>query len=230
MSQSEPLFDEFADEYVEALERGLSVSGESSDYFASGRVAWLAKRLARLGLGPRTVMDFGCGVGGAVPHLHAAFAPERIVCVDTSRASLERARQLHAGLSAEFVHPDDYTPAGSCDLVFTNGVFHHIEPSRRALALDYVRRSLRPGGVFALWENNPWNPGTRLVMSRIPFDRDAVLVWPREARRLVRAAELKWLSTDFVFYFPRALRALRRIEPSLCKLPLGAQYLVLSRK
>jgi hypothetical protein len=27
-----------------------------------------------------------------------------------------------------------------------------------AAAVDYVYRSLRPGGLFAFWENNPWNP------------------------------------------------------------------------
>lgn len=54
-----------------------------------------------------------------------------------------------------------------------------------ALAVvDLVRRSLRPGGVFAFWEINPWNPGTRHVMSRIPFDRDAIMLTPPEARWL----------------------------------------------
>ena len=48
-------------------------------------------------------------------------------------------------------------------------------------ALRCIRRLLRPNGIFALWENNPWNPGTRLVMRRIPFDRDASLLTPASA-------------------------------------------------
>ena len=49
-------------------------------------------------------------------------------------------------------------------------------PARRARRRRRARSgdALRPGGLFAFWENNPWNPGTRLVMSRIPFDRDAI--------------------------------------------------------
>ncbi len=81
-----------------------------------------------------------------------------------------------------------------------------------------------------MWENNPWNPGTRYVMSRIPFDRDAVTLTPREARALVRANGFDIVDTTFLFIFPRALRWLRALEPPLARLPFGAQYQVLCRK
>jgi hypothetical protein len=68
-------------------------------------------------------------------------------------------------------------------------------------------------------------------MRRIPFDRDAVMLSIREARRLLRTAELLPLgSASTLFYFPRALRALRPLERPLSRLPLGAQYLVLARR
>jgi hypothetical protein len=84
--------------------------------------------------------------------------------------------------------------------------------------------------VFAVFENNPWNPGTRLVMRRIPFDRDAETLSPPAGRRLLRSAGFEVLRTDFVFFFPRALHILRPLERRLARLPLGAQYLVLARK
>ena len=118
----------------------------------------------------------------------------------------------------------------SVDLVYCNGVFHHIPPKNRPAALSYIASSLRPGGVFALWENNPWNPGARMVMHRIPFDRDAILVWPRQARCLVRDAGLRYLRTEYRFVFPHMLRALRPLEDSVASLPLGAQYCVLSER
>ena len=123
------------------------------------------------------------------------------------------------------VRPVRRTSSGALgtNLAFCNGVFHHIPPAQRPGALDYIRRSLKPGGLFALWENNPWNPGTRYVMSRIPFDSDAILVWPRQARALLRTAGFDILRTDFLFVFPRALRSLRGFEASLSRLPLGAQ-------
>ena len=97
-------------------------------------------------------------------------------------------------------------------------------------AIDYVLRSLRPGGLFAFWENNPWNPGTRYVMSRIPFDRDAITLSSPEARHLLRLGGFEILRTDFLFIFPRILDWCRWVEPLCSRLPLGAQYQVLCRK
>ena len=97
-------------------------------------------------------------------------------------------------------------------------------------ALATVYASLKPGGYFAFWENNPWNPITRLAMRLVPFDADAILVWPGAARRLLREGGFEVISTDYVFFFPKFLAAFRFLEPSLSWLPLGGQYLVLSRK
>jgi hypothetical protein len=36
--------------------------------------------------------------------------------------------------------------------------------------------------------------------------------------------------TDYLFVFPRLLKALRGLEPALARAPLGAQYQVLCRK
>jgi hypothetical protein len=38
------------------------------------------------------------------------------------------------------------------------------------------------------------------------------------------------LRTDFRFFFPRALSALRPLEGALARFPAGAQYMVLCRK
>ena len=117
---------------------------------------------------------------------------------------------------------------GKFDLIFCNGVFHHILPSDRAEVLTMIRNRLNPRGIFALWENNPWNPGTRIIMSRIPFDRDAVTITPPEAERLAESAEFQILWRTHAFVFPSALRFLRWLEPLLSGLPLGAQYMVLA--
>jgi hypothetical protein len=83
--------------------------------------------------------------------------------------------------------------------------------------------------LFALWENNPWNPGTRFAMRRISFDKDAVTLSPPQARRLVQTAEFQILRTDFLFIFPRLLRWLRPLESLLSRLPFGGQYEILCR-
>jgi hypothetical protein len=115
-------------------------------------------------------------------------------------------------------------------LAYCNGVFHHIPVSKRNEVVRYIARTLRPGGLFALWENNPWNPGTRYVMSRIPFDRDAVTLTAPETRRLLTDGGFEIIMTNFLFVFPRLLGWLRWMEPFMSGLPVGAQYLVLCRK
>jgi SAM-dependent methyltransferase len=221
-------FDEYASDYDAALERGISVSGESKEYFARNRIAWLSSRLAALRERPARIMDYGCGTGAAVPVLIDVFSAQSVVGLDISPRSLEQARL--ASPRATFLSCDEYVPQSSIDLVFCNGVFHHIRPQGRAAAVDYIYRSLRPGGVFALWENNPWNPGTRYVMSRIPFDRDTTPLSAPEARRLLGAGGFEILRTDYLFVFPRALAWLRPLEPPLSGVPLGAQYQVLCRR
>jgi SAM-dependent methyltransferase len=223
-------FDDYAEGYDAALAQGLAVSGESKDYFAHGRIAWLADCLHQLHEQPRSVLDFGCGTAASTPFFLELLGVDAVLGLDTSQKSLDVAKRTYRLEQVQFLLFSQYQPNAHVDLAFCNGVFHHIPPDHRAAALNLIYRSLRPGGLFALWENNPWNPGTRYVMSRIPFDRDAITLTPPEARHLLQASGFAILRTDFLFIFPRLLRWFRGIEPSLSRLPLGAQYQVLCRK
>jgi len=225
-----PEFDEYAADYDAALARGLSISGESKDYFARRRVMWLAGCLQRLQLQPKSIMDFGCGTGSTMPLLIELIGAESVLGIDVSAKLLDVAKQHCNTTQAQFQLLDEFQPSGQIDVVYCNGVFHHIPPRERPAIVNYVHHSLRPGGIFAFWENNPWNPGTRYVMSRIPFDGNAVTLAPLEARRLLRAGGFEVLRIDFLFIFPRSLRWFRSLEPLICQLPFGAQYQVLCRK
>ena len=227
----DPQLDRHAAEYDSALNRGISVSGEGRDWFARERLLHLARCLEPLAIRPQRVLDFGCGIGSAAPFALEAFPELRqLIGVDVNAQSLDVARRRHGGPRVEFRLLSEHVPSADLDLVFCNGVFHHIAPERRAGHVREIHAALRPGGLFALFENNPWNPGARYVMWRIPFDRDAIRVSPPAARRLVAAGGFEILHTDFLFVFPRALSWLRPLERWMRRLPLGAQYLVLGRK
>lgn len=221
-------FDAFADGYDEALNRGLKFSGEAKEFFAEGRVRWLRHRLAGQGHEAKAVLDFGCGTGTACSCLCKGLGVERYFGFDPSAESVREAAAAHPG--AVFTAHAGEVPEAAFDLAFTNGVFHHIPPQQRAAALAQVWRALRPGGWFAFFENNRWHPGVHFMMSRVPFDRDAQMLFPFQARALLRRAGFEIVLGDSLFVFPGALGFLRPLEPLLCKLPLGGQYLVLARK
>ena len=223
-------FDRYAHEYDEALTKGIRISGQNRDFFARGRIAWIANGLRKHGAGSLSVMDFGCGTGLSTPYFVDLLSARSVMGVDISMKSLEVARAKYAAFNAQFILMDEYEPAGEFDLAFCNGVFHHISPDKRAEAISYIYRALCKKGVFALWENNPWNPGTRYIMGKISFDKDASPVSPPEARRLLQAGGFEILSTTFLFIFPQILSLFRVFEPFLARLPFGAQYQVLCRK
>jgi SAM-dependent methyltransferase len=227
----DPEFDRYAADYDAALERGLSISGEGKDYFARERLRHLARCLEVLAVRPGTALDFGCGIGSTAP-IFLEVLPElrQLIGIDVSAQSLDVARRRHGASRVEFRLMSEHVPRADLDLAYCNGVFHHIPPERRAGYLREIHAGLRPSGLFAWFENNPWSPGARYVMRRIPFDRDAIPLSPPEARRLIGAAGFEVVRTDFLFLFPRALRWLRPLERLARKLPIGAQYLVLGRK
>jgi len=221
-------FDVYAESYRETGQRALTLSGETQEHFARGRVAFLKSCLTAPPGPIHSVLDFGCGVGSSIALLRDAFGAERVVGVDASAQSLTVARDRHP--SAQFFPPEEFDVREEIDLAFCNGVFHHIAPGQRPAAVESIVRALRPGARFALWENNPWNPGMQYSMAQCEFDRDAIALSAPSAVRLVRAAGLRILSVRFMFIFPRMLRVFRWSEPYLARLPLGAQYQVLSEK
>jgi SAM-dependent methyltransferase len=224
----EVLFDR-ADEYDAMLQQGLKLSGEDKHFFIHGRLADLQGNLPA-GLEPRRILDFGCGIGDTSVLLAKAFPGARVVGAETAEQALAHARMQHGSETVSFVAVDELADLEPFDLTYVNGVFHHVPPPQRQRAARLIYESLRPGGCFALFENNPWNPGTRMVMSRIPFDRDAITLTPPETQELLRSAGFEVRETRYLFIFPRLLRALRFTEAWLTGLPLGAQYWVLGQR
>ncbi len=223
-------FDRFAASYDDDLDKSLAATGEVRDFYAQGRIGWTADCVSRLGSDARSILDYGCGDGTCTPIFTTKFKAERVVGVDVSTASIAEARKCNDGERAAFFTMDEWNPDGKMDLVYTNGVFHHIKPSERMDNLAAIRRALSLEGLFAFWENNPWNPGTRYVMSQCAFDEDAIAISPREAREMLTRAGFKILRFDFLFFFPRQLRMFRSAERWLRGVPLGGQYQALCKR
>jgi predicted TPR repeat methyltransferase len=221
-------FDRYAKRYEDVLQKSLNATGENQEYFARRRVEITRDFLREDRALISKVVDFGCGLGTSASHLMQHLKPESIVGLDVSRETLKEAVARNASESVSFAHVDDFT--GSADLVFCNGVFHHIAPLERRRALEIIGKILGSGGHFAFWENNPMNLGTRYVMSRCEFDRDAVVISPGQARTLLEASGFEIVRSSSAFFFPRSLSWLRGLEKPLAPTLLGGQYLLLARR
>lgn len=227
--ENKPEFDKSARHYETLFQPWLRIAGSSREYFARSRLTWLSYLLSEQEIAPRRVMDFGCGTGLSLPLLTEILGARQVIGLDMSEESLAVASESVGSRTVELTTPARYVPQQNLDLVFCNGVFHHIPVAERAAAMDYVCRCLRPGGIFAMWENNPWNPMQSFAMKHSEIDKNAIPLPPPESLRLV-ASEFSVLRTDYLFFLPGYFAWLHLLEKWLIKLPLGAQYQVLGRK
>ncbi len=230
IQKEEHSFQKWANEYDSHLNKGLKFTGEGKEYFALKRIKWIQQCIEHSSVKVEKIMDYGCGTGDSAPVLRSIWKEAKILGVDTCSSSIEKACKNIGSPVITFVLTKDYIPDETFDLVYTNGVFHHIKPANRKNALHFIYDSLAPGGVLAFWENNCLNPGTRIVMKNIPFDKDAIPLSSREARTLLTTSGFEVIRTDYLFFFPAILRSLRFLESFLTKIPLGGQYLILCKK
>ena len=222
-------FDAHAEEYGAMLATAIAASGETAGYFADYKIrdlasTWMQHCGSRVPQ-PR-VLDFGAGVGGAIPFFERHLPGAALTCADASRRSLLVGQQRFAG-SAKFVHcPDETLPldSGSFDIAYAACVFHHIPHAHHVAVLRELRRVLRPGGMLMVYEHNPWNPLTVRTVRACPFDANAALISAGTMSRQLAAAGFTRVRTRFRVFFPRAFRALRFLESRLGWCPLGAQY------
>jgi SAM-dependent methyltransferase len=211
-------FDQYAQTYRDAHRASVRLSGEGPEYFAEHKLGCL--RRAGVSAASR-VLDYGCGTGSLTRLLDGHFGA--VVGYDPSAESLVMARAAAPG--ATFHASEHSIPDGAFDVAILSGVLHHVPPPERPALLRTVVSKLAPSGRLFVFEHNPYNPLTRRAVRDCPFDDDAILLEPRELRRLLAAAALSRVEQDYVLFFPRPLARLRRLEPLLRRCPLGAQTL-----
>jgi len=110
---------------------------------------WVRDGLVR----PGRAVDLGCGHGrNAIFLASHGFSVE---AVDYSQAAIDWARERvkETGTQVQLRHQSVFDlnlEAGSYDLVYDSGCFHHLPPHRRRRYVKLVVDALRPGGWFGL--------------------------------------------------------------------------------
>jgi SAM-dependent methyltransferase len=128
------------------------------DFFASGRehvdyVTQVIRRNIDSTFTPRTVLDFGCGVGRTlVPFAELA---EHVVGLDVSESMLSEAARVceeHKLTNVQLVHSDDSLSSltGAYDLIHSFIVFQHIPCERGRMLFSKLLQHLSPNGIGAM--------------------------------------------------------------------------------
>jgi SAM-dependent methyltransferase len=202
----------------------LAFSGLDVDFFTKVKAAYVQEILAEtFGSTKVDVLDVGCGIGNYHPLLRLGL--NRLCGVDVSSESLKTAAQRNEGV--EYSHFDGTTlpfPDGSFDAAFAICVYHHVPLSNRAALTRSVRRVLRPGGIFMIFEHNPRNPLTMRVVNRCEFDRDAVLLKNEEAESLLSQENFTHVGSRHILTVPSFNKATRAVDQLFGGLRIGAQY------
>jgi len=219
---NKPEFDQYARQYDQVLGESMPEGLNEDGYFAEYKIALMATRLENQK--PARILDFGCGAGRSLPYLDKYFPNTELFGYDLSSASLEIAatRTPRATLFSDWSNISNMR----FDAVVAANVFHHIPVERRLEALIQCRQVLAEGGQMFLFEHNPLNPVTRWIFERCPFDEDAEMLKLNKTLELIYKAGFRSEQHGYTLFFPRPLAFLRKIEPCLKYLPLGAQYYV----
>jgi SAM-dependent methyltransferase len=112
-------------------------------------VQWVEERIVP----PGRAVDLGCGNAR-----NAIFLARRgfdVDGVDFSRKAIDWAgeRVREAGVNVRLHCQSVFEwpcAAGSCDLIYDSGCFHHLAPHRRRTYVERVTAALKPGGWFGL--------------------------------------------------------------------------------
>jgi SAM-dependent methyltransferase len=219
-----------SEHYREELDRAVAFTGADHRYVARARAAELVHLAGRYLGDPRelAVLDAGCGIGLTVPHLRDLF--RSLSGTDVSAEALAVAERENPGVRFELAAPgrlpfDD----GVFDLTFCMNVVQVVPMDERAAFLSELARVTRAGGLVAVFEHNPYNPLTRIIVRRFDSSASVGMLPMGETKRLLEAAEMKPVAQGFILLSPtRSSRAVA-LERSLRRIPLGAQYYVAAR-
>jgi len=207
-------------------------SGLSREYFLEYKVKEVARVLAKQGLNPKTILDFGCGVGDVEPYLQEYFPDSQIFGVDISQDSIDIAKAKkdsisYAALGNEWIENKALSQFNvSFDLVFIAGVFHHGPPEEHLEIISAIKLQMNKNAQIFIFELNPYNPATRHVFKKYekPVDKNANLITPRHLKNLLKNSGFRTSRNFYTIFFPHALRIFIPLEKYLSRIPLGAHY------
>ena len=220
-------FDDYADSYYRLLknqEKTFKFFAPDRYYFIKYKVDLLAEIIKD---NPKSILDYGCGIGLSLPYLINNFPMSKISATDISENSLSLVSKNFPKIK---VINDANLSNNSFDIIYCAGVFHHIDAKNRTLVLKKLFKCLNKNGILCVFEHNPYNPITRKMVSSCEFDNDAELITKRNMKHLIETSSFEILKSNYTLFFPKIFSKLNLIEPYIGWLPLGGQYFIIGEK
>ncbi len=218
-----------ADSRLQPRLDGRRPDGDPDAFLARGRARWLRRCLDALGERPTHMVALGRDRGSTNSQFFGNLHIKSLVTIDVARERSHAGVLRSADGKATLVHVSDYRASESADLAFTHGVFDHMPERERAAAAVLVYRSLASGGLFSVWQTNPWSPSVAWNARAATGDGSRA-VSARETRRLLRGVGFDIVHTTSPFFFPQSLSWCEPLEPLLAPIQLGGEYMVLARR
>jgi ubiquinone/menaquinone biosynthesis C-methylase UbiE len=218
-------FDQYAKQYESSVDQSVSFTGRDSAFFARRKVEIL-EDIVRPGMGSLqglNLLDVGCGTGTTDRYL--APRVRTLHGVDISEEMLAKAEQnVPKGSYSHYNGANLPFDEGTFDVAVAICVLHHVPvPMRRDLVSDMVR-VVRPGGVVAIFEHNPFNPLTRHAVNTCELDADAVLLPSRESVELLKTAADVEPESRYYLFSPLGGAVGCSVDRHFRKVPFGGQY------
>ncbi|HRE41196.1 MAG TPA: class I SAM-dependent methyltransferase [Ignavibacteria bacterium] len=232
MKKEEPIekidFDEYADVYDKVMEEDLKFFGEENTYFAEYKVK-IVQDLIKVN--PDKILEYGCGIGRNIKFFKTYFPSSDIEGCDISQKSIDLAKKENPNINFYLIN-DEFINSNlnKYNLIFISCVFHHISPELRNDVIKNINKLLKPKGSLFIFEHNPYNPVTLKIVKDCIWDKDAILLKPKETKKLIRTGNLNEVNFNYTLFFPSQLKKLRFLEKYLKGIPLGGQYFIQAEK
>jgi 2-polyprenyl-3-methyl-5-hydroxy-6-metoxy-1,4-benzoquinol methylase len=225
---SEINFDNYSDDYNEVLAKSIGfVPGNDRDFFDNFKINCIEALFSVKS--QYSILDFGCGIGNLSVLLAKKFTGSKIYGYDVSDKSLLIAQKRNENIQNLFFI-NDISADQKYDIILGANVFHHVKKNERSSTLKKLMGLLQSGGAIVIIEHNPYNPLTRYIVKRCPFDADAKLISRQEFIKLACGCGLSVNSRKYVLMFPWDFKIFRIMEKLFSQIPFGAQYMLLLAK
>jgi ubiquinone/menaquinone biosynthesis C-methylase UbiE len=120
----------------------------------------------------KIILDYGCGVGSVTEKI-ANFYPEKLVGIDISEVSINKASENAKKLNLQIEYSVDNCEnlkfkENTFDLVFGSGILHHLDIDK---AINEISRVLKNNGEMIFLEPLGTNPLINLYRKLTPNSR-----------------------------------------------------------